>query len=46
MIGFARCSSPVPPVRVEKLFMYTNSVDTNVYGAQYVEWAATDWLLK
>jgi iron complex outermembrane receptor protein len=45
VIGFDPVFVPGPPMHVEKLFMYTNSVDTNVYGVEAaLEWAATDWL--
>lgn len=45
VVGFAPVFVPGPPARVDKLFMYTNSVDTTVYGVETaLEWAATDWL--
>lgn len=36
---------PGPPPRVDQVFLFANTFDTVVYGAETsVEWAVTDWL--
>lgn len=36
---------PGPPLHVNKVFMYANTFDAVVYGAETsVEWAVTDWI--